>query len=120
MDKDRRFPGQPVLSQILDLINAQLINKVARKHAANRYYKRLPLRVHITSLLYGVFRSADLYFSYRKIIDLQIILQSGPLNLHMVFSDCPDIDKSEIRDRKIRDSEIRDQKIRDSQIIYAT
>ncbi|RYY42953.1 MAG: IS4 family transposase [Chitinophagaceae bacterium] len=55
MDKDKKFPGQPVLSQILDLIDAQLINKVARKHAANRYYKRLPLRVHITSLLYGVF-----------------------------------------------------------------
>ncbi len=55
MDKDRSFVGQPVLSQILGLINSSLINKVNRKYRANRYYKKLPLRVHLVSLLYGVF-----------------------------------------------------------------
>jgi Transposase DDE domain/Domain of unknown function (DUF4372) len=55
MNEDKKFVGQPVLSQILDVIPSSLINKANRKHQANRYYKRLPLRVHLISLLYGVF-----------------------------------------------------------------
>ena len=53
--ENKKFPGQPILSQILDVIPASIINTVNRKHKANRYYKRLPLRVHLVSLLYGVF-----------------------------------------------------------------
>lgn len=55
MGEIRKFPGQPVLSQILDVIPTSVINAANRKHKANRYYKRLPLRVHLVSLLYGVF-----------------------------------------------------------------
>ena len=55
MDKDKRFVGQPVLSQILAVIPSSLIHKANRKHNANRYYKSIPLRVHLVSLLYGVF-----------------------------------------------------------------
>jgi hypothetical protein len=55
MSKVKEFTGQPVLSQVLDLISSSLINKVNRKYKANRYYKKLPLRVHLVSLLYGVF-----------------------------------------------------------------
>lgn len=55
MDKDRKFTGQPVLSQILSVIPAKLIRDAAQKHHSNRYYKKLPLRVHLVSLLYGVF-----------------------------------------------------------------
>ena len=54
MNEDKKFVGQPVLSQILDIIPSSLINKANRKHRANRYYKRLPLRIHVVSLLYGV------------------------------------------------------------------
>ena len=53
--KDKSFVGQPVLSQILDLIPSSLISKANRKYNSNRYYKRIPLRVHLVSLLYGVF-----------------------------------------------------------------
>ena len=53
--KDKRFIGQPILSQILNTIPSSLIHKANRKHKANRYYKSLPLRVHLISLLYGVF-----------------------------------------------------------------
>lgn len=55
MHEIKKFVGQPVLSQILDVIPSSLIQKANRKHQANRYYKRLPLRVHLVSLLYGVF-----------------------------------------------------------------
>ena len=55
MSEVRKFPGQPVLSQILDVIPRSIIHAANRKHKANRYYKRLPVRVHLVSLLYGVF-----------------------------------------------------------------
>lgn len=55
MREDKKFVGQPVLSQILDIIPSSLIQRANRKHDANRYYKKLPLRVHLISLLYGVF-----------------------------------------------------------------
>ncbi|WP_082915142.1 DUF4372 domain-containing protein [Arachidicoccus ginsenosidimutans] len=50
-----KFTGQPILSQILNLISSSLINKAVRKHQSNRYYKKLPVRIHLISLLYGVF-----------------------------------------------------------------
>jgi hypothetical protein len=55
MNKSKLFAGQPILSQILDTIPSSIINSANRKHNANRYYKRIPLRVHLVSLLYGVF-----------------------------------------------------------------
>jgi len=55
MGEDKKFVGQPVLSQILDLIPSSLIQRANRKHQANRYYKKLPVRVHLIGLLYGVF-----------------------------------------------------------------
>lgn len=55
MHKGKAFVGQPVLSQILDVIPSSLIQQSGRKHQANRYYKSLPFRVHLISLLYGVF-----------------------------------------------------------------
>ncbi len=54
MDEVKKFVGQPVLSQILDQIPSSLINKANRKHQSNRYYKKMPLRIHLVSLLYGV------------------------------------------------------------------
>ncbi len=55
MDEVKKFVGQPVLSQILDVIPSSLIHQASKKHQSNRYYKRLPFRVHLVSLLYGVF-----------------------------------------------------------------
>jgi hypothetical protein len=55
MNEVKKFPGQPVLSQILEEIPSSIINGANRKHKSNRYYKKLPVRVHLVSLLYGVF-----------------------------------------------------------------
>jgi hypothetical protein len=55
MDKSTKFVGQPILSQILSCISATKISSAANKHNSNRYYKKLPLRVHLITLLYGVF-----------------------------------------------------------------
>ncbi|MCZ2459465.1 MAG: DUF4372 domain-containing protein, partial [Chitinophagales bacterium] len=42
MSEVKKFSGQPVLSQILDVIPSAIINRANRKHKANRYYKKLP------------------------------------------------------------------------------
>jgi hypothetical protein len=55
MDKGKKFVGQPVLSQILSCISTDTIKQASKKHNSNRYYKRIPVRIHLTSLLYGVF-----------------------------------------------------------------
>lgn len=55
MGESKKFPGQPILSQILEVIPGSIIHAANRKHKSNRYYKRLPLRIHLVSLLYGVF-----------------------------------------------------------------
>src|SRR5215210_1302647 len=55
MSENKQYVGQPVLSQILSCIPAAVINKASRKHNANRYYKKIPVRVHLVSLLYEVF-----------------------------------------------------------------
>lgn len=43
MSEIKKFTGQLVLSQILDVILSPVINAANRKHRAKRYYKRLPL-----------------------------------------------------------------------------
>lgn len=55
MGEIKKFPGQPILSQIIELIPGQLIHAANRKHKANRYYKTLSFRVHLVSMLFGVF-----------------------------------------------------------------
>jgi Transposase DDE domain/Domain of unknown function (DUF4372) len=55
MSEDKKFVGQPILSQILNCISDKNLKKLTLKHKSNRYYKRLPFRVHLVSLLYGVF-----------------------------------------------------------------
>jgi hypothetical protein len=55
MREDKKFVGQPILSQILSVIPSSLIQKANKKYDTNRYYKKIPLRVHLVSLLYGVF-----------------------------------------------------------------
>jgi hypothetical protein len=55
MSKSKKFVGQPILSQILSCVSTSLIKQSVQKHNSNRYYKRIPVRVHLVSLLYGVF-----------------------------------------------------------------
>jgi hypothetical protein len=55
MSEDKKFVGQPILNQVLDIIPNNILNRANRQHNANRYYKKIPLRIHLVSLLYGVF-----------------------------------------------------------------
>ncbi|MEW6470635.1 MAG: IS4 family transposase, partial [Bacteroidota bacterium] len=53
--RSKIFTGQPVFSQILRCIPKVIVNEAVRRFNGNRYYKKIPVRVHLVSLLYGVF-----------------------------------------------------------------
>lgn len=55
MNKVNGLAGQPVLSQIFNVIPGSLIKKANSKYQSNHYYKKLPLRPHLVNLLYVVF-----------------------------------------------------------------
>jgi hypothetical protein len=55
MGEDKKFVGQPVMAQIMKLIPIKLLQQAVDKHQSNRYYKALPTRIHLVSLLFGVY-----------------------------------------------------------------
>lgn len=55
MDKNTTFVGQPILSQIISCIPKNELQLISKKHQADRYYKKIPLQVHLITLLFGVF-----------------------------------------------------------------
>jgi len=50
----KTFVGQPILSQIIGCIPKIIIQQAVNRGRADRYYKKMPTLVHLTSLLYGV------------------------------------------------------------------
>jgi hypothetical protein len=55
MNKANNFVGQPILNQILHCIPGKLVKNAVQRHQSNRYYKKIPVRTHLITLLYGVF-----------------------------------------------------------------
>lgn len=52
MPKHSFFTGQPIFSQLLNLISRPLVNQLSRKHQADRYCKRFLAYDHVVTLLY--------------------------------------------------------------------
>lgn len=65
MGKDTFFTGQPVLSQILQLIPPQLIVKLRKLHNSDHYYKRFKTSDHLITMLYCCFHRCS---SLREVI----------------------------------------------------
>ncbi len=55
MNKSTDYLGQPILSQLLSLLDHSIIRHTIRNHKANYRYKKLFLWDHLVSMLYGVF-----------------------------------------------------------------
>ena len=55
MDKVNFFTGQPVFSQLLNLIPRSIIDRLSRTHKSNRYCKRFMAYDHVVSMLYAGF-----------------------------------------------------------------
>jgi hypothetical protein len=65
MRKNSFFTGQPVFSQLLQLIPGHLINQVSKAHQANRYYKRFMAHDHLVTMLYTCFHGCK---SLREVV----------------------------------------------------
>lgn len=84
MNKAKKFVGQPILNQILNCIPRQAISEIAVRFQANRYYKKIPLRVQLITLLYGVFTYCN---GLREICEGMLACE-GKLN-HLGFDKAP-------------------------------
>jgi len=84
MNKSTDYLGQPILSQLLSLIEKPVIEHTIRSHKANYRYKKLFLWDHLVSMLYGVFTNCT---SLREIQHGHEVCQ-GKLN-HLNLSRVP-------------------------------
>lgn len=55
MAKNKFFTGQPVFSQVLSLIPREIVDRLAQKHKANHYCKKLFAYDHLVTMLYAAF-----------------------------------------------------------------
>ncbi len=55
MNKSIHFIGQPILSQLLKLIDRSQVNRIAKNHKSDRYYKPFKTWEHLVTMLYATF-----------------------------------------------------------------
>jgi transposase len=55
MDKSSDYVGQPILTQVLSLIDDGLVTGACKKHDANKFSKKLSFKDHLTTMLYCIF-----------------------------------------------------------------
>jgi hypothetical protein len=80
MSKSTFFAGQPVFSQLIQLIPGTLLTSLARSTQADRYYKTFMSRDHLVAMLYACFHNCTslrevttgLEASYNKLAHLRI------------------------------------------------
>ncbi len=58
MNKSNFFTGQPVFNQLLSLIPRSVVEKLSKKHNANRYCKYFMSYDHLVTMLYSCFFNA--------------------------------------------------------------
>ena len=54
-----KFVGQPILKQILNLVDAVNIQSLIRKHNSDYYYKAFKSRTHLITMLFGILSRCD-------------------------------------------------------------
>ena len=54
MLKDNKLVGQPILSQILSHLPKSALSSVDQKHPSNTDYKKISIKIYLTSMFYGV------------------------------------------------------------------
>jgi hypothetical protein len=55
MNKSTHFSGQPILGQIVKLIPRPMVERLARKHGTDRYYKRFKTHEHLVAMLFAIY-----------------------------------------------------------------
>jgi hypothetical protein len=56
---NKNLVGQPILTQVLALVNKSKFNALIKKHEADRYYKKFNSWTHFVSMMYGIYSRCD-------------------------------------------------------------
>ena len=97
MNKSTFFTGQPIFSQILDLLSISRINKIAHQHRTDRYCKKFRTHDHLIVMLYAIFNRCT---SIREVVTGLLACHTKLHHLGMSYS----IRKSTLSDANKRRS----------------
>jgi hypothetical protein len=75
-DKTKKLVGQPIMNQIIRLIPKSKLLDISKETQCDRYYKKIPLRKHLSTMLFGVLSRCN---SIREICT-GMLLCEGKLN----------------------------------------
>ena len=56
---NKNLVGQPILTQVLALVNRNKFNGLANQHESDRYYKKFTTWTHFTCMMFGIFSRCD-------------------------------------------------------------
>ncbi len=76
MDKSTNYVGQPIFTQVLSLIDTNLIEQSCKKHQADKFAKKLNFKDHLTTMLYTIFSRC----TYIREVQTGLELCNGKLN----------------------------------------
>jgi len=76
MDKNSKFSGKPIISQVINLLDREKINRTARAKSSDRYYKRFKTIDHLITMLYVVLSGCN---SLREITGIMLACE-GKIN----------------------------------------
>jgi len=65
MHKDEYFTGQPVFTQLLSLLKRREIQRIAKTHQTDKYYKKFKTYEHLITMLYSVYQGCT---SLREVV----------------------------------------------------
>jgi len=84
MSKNSKKSGNPIISQIINLLDRDKINRTARENQSDRYYKRFKTKDHLITMLYVVLSGCT---SLREITGIMLACE-GKIN-HLGITDFP-------------------------------
>lgn len=56
---NKKLVGQPILTQVLNLVNKNKFSGLVKEHKSDRYYKKFSNWTHFVSMMYGIFSRYD-------------------------------------------------------------
>ena len=76
MNKNSKFSGNPIISQVINLLDKEKINRTARSNQGDRYYKRFKTLDHLITMIYVVLSGCN---SLREITGIMLACE-GRIN----------------------------------------
>jgi len=100
---NKNLVGQPILTQVLALVDKNKFNGLVKKHESDRYYKKYSTWAHFTSMMFGIFSRCD---SVTEIVEGMIgcVGKLGHLGLKEVPPKSTITDGNRQRDNKFFES----------------